>query len=106
MQCSFAQLLPAPVGPKTKLSTLTGRHKNEVVYPDGLAKGGRAGAVHGPARGPSKWHVAHSVLQLREVYTDAAKLQVRIAVPRSGWIYTGFSDDDLPNLGSNSALSV
>ena len=42
----------------------TGLPEDEVVYPEGLAKGARAGAVHGPARGPSKWHVAQSVIQL------------------------------------------
>ena len=79
-----------------------------VVACTGLPTGSRACAAHGPCLEvlqSGTRHVANSSCFL-EADIDAFKLQVRIAVARSGWIYTGLSADYLPELGSNSALSV
>ena len=79
----FTHLLPAPVCPKTKLSTQKG-------WP----KGSRAGAVHGPWLEVLRNHMRHvaSSSCFAEVDIDAfkLKLQIRIAVVA----------DYLPKLGS------
>jgi hypothetical protein len=72
----------------------TGLPKDEVVYPEGLAKGARADDVHCPwleVHQDDTWHIASSSCFV-EVDIDAfkLKLQVRIAMVA----------DYLPELGS------